>query len=298
MRSGKGSEGASARGTFDDGPAGAGHRRQEGLGDGIGPEEVDRQVVLDHGGVAEVVAAAFTPALLISMSKGLDLVGSGLNLRRAGDCPAFNGLSLGRPGGGTGSRAPAYTCFAPRARASAASACPMPALAPVTRTALPAIAMRVASQIGLRSSATVRSLRSRAPTPWWRRDRPEMPAGGANHSNHRRWSASPASTSIGSGSYAGGDVVTALVGLGDLLAGQLVAGDLYRPPATRPGSSAAAAATAPMSSTAIIWSGFPLAAAIAPPACRPQRPGVMNWAKLFHEEHRSDEGGGQPRAAR
>src|SRR5258708_34661406 len=36
-------------------------------------------------------------------------------------------------------RVPAYTRLAPRARASLTSACPMPRLAPVTRTALPAI---------------------------------------------------------------------------------------------------------------------------------------------------------------
>ncbi len=65
-----------------------------------------------------------------------------------------------------GRRVPAYTRFAPRARASSTSADPMPRLAPVTRTALSA--MLVMMTISFTSQVTGRiplPRRARSPVP-------------------------------------------------------------------------------------------------------------------------------------
>src|SRR3954453_18007375 len=77
-----------------------------------------------------------------------------------------------------------------------------------------------------------------------------------------------------------GDVVAVLVGLGDLLAGQLVASDFYRPSGDAVGSSAAAAATAPTSSAAIICRGIPGGRGMCTTRVPSSMVGVMNCAKL------------------
>src|SRR5262249_4193396 len=69
-----------------------------------------------------------------------------------------------------GRRVPAYTRFAPLLRASATSACPMPRLAPVTRTVLPAIAIAVAPcGCGFRSARLAATNTDEAHPAKWRR---------------------------------------------------------------------------------------------------------------------------------
>ena len=82
------------------------------------------------------------PALLIRMSS------DPMRCAAAWTCAAsvmsiVTGVTRGS-GWVSGSRVPAYTRAAPRARASVTSACPMPRLAPVTRMVVSAMFMSAA----------------------------------------------------------------------------------------------------------------------------------------------------------
>src|SRR5882724_935049 len=170
------------------------------------------------------------PALLISMSSDSTW------LAAAWICAALVTSSLSgvtrSSGWASGWRAQAYTRLAPLARASAASACPMPRLAPVTRTTLSSTVMPVAPVVSVATASQIGS--GRQPLFEGLRSRCQRPGGGEIGPKRRRVGEPLEHRSlVGVGTehfdrqrfVSGGDVVTALVGLGDLLAGQLVARD-------------------------------------------------------------------------
>ncbi len=92
------------RHVVDDGSAGTGQQRQEGLDDVVRAEEVDGQVLFEHGTIAQVIEECNSGVVDEDIER-FDALGSCLNLRRVGhvqgqgrDAPVRVGQGLARAG--------------------------------------------------------------------------------------------------------------------------------------------------------------------------------------------------------
>ena len=138
------------RHVVDDGALGTSQQRQEGLGDAVGAEEVDGEMLFERGPLAEVVVERDARVVDEDVER-LDAVGRG-RICAALVTSRLSGVTRAS-GWSRGWRVQAYTRSAPRRRASVTSACPMPRFAPVTSTLLPSIFISVAPVCGFRATS-------------------------------------------------------------------------------------------------------------------------------------------------
>ena len=134
--SGKGAK-AFGRQVVDDGSPGPNQQRQESLSHAVGAEQVDGEVPFEHGPIAQVVVERHAGVIDEDVER-VDFIDRSLDLCSVGHVQGLRGATRPSPWV-KGWRAPAYTRFAPLFNASSTRACPMPRLAPVTRTVLSAM---------------------------------------------------------------------------------------------------------------------------------------------------------------
>ena len=147
-------------------------QRQEGLGHAVRAEEIDGEMLFDYGTIAEVIVKRYTGVVDEDVER-LDALDRCLNLCSVGHVQGHGRDALVRVGQGL-ARTGVHPLRA-SLKASSTSACPIPRLAPVTRTVLSAIVIRTSFVVPTWIVRTVNGIDTATSEKWALTDRPVRP---------------------------------------------------------------------------------------------------------------------------